>query len=556
MKFLNIKPALWITHFMLCTAIVYSSSVYAQNNIGHIIYSTGEIQATNNGESRDLKRGSTIVEGDTIKSGSSTRSQLRMADGALIALRPNTEFSFEKYQYRENDDANNSSIFNLIKGGFRTISGLIGKKSKQNYRVKTTIATIGIRGTHYGLTLCQQNDCNEGKNHDIKDGLYGSVIDGEITAANETGEYVFSNDEFFHVVSSKTEPRSLLRPPGVIFDQNIRGRKNIKTAATKKSLTTKIGKRQFQNAGIVNAVSAIQHRRDLTLNHIRARFKATSDTIASPSSFIEPTVDGNVLAFSYFGLNTGAASPTPFSVLNNVRNDGTDSNQFFLNSVAKDNGLFVPVAATQTTGTNVRSLFIGDANAVELGSAVVAGLAVGWGRWTNQYVATDNGTVVPHTGHLHYIVATEVTSLTQLGGLTGSASYSNLSNTSSRAGTRATDLAGNIAATVATVNMGVTFGAAGGINAYNVNTRVGGQTYQAGFVSVAAPLSFTAAAAGGISLSGGTPCPSCVGQASVAFLGPNAEGAGTLYSISNPNATNMSSGTSGNAVNGAAILVR
>lgn len=155
MESLIIKPNRWILAVTLTVIILYSLPGHAQVKIGQVIFTTGSIQAVNNGISRPLKRGSPIQEGDVIYSGVNTKSQIRMVDGALIALRPNTEFGFERYRYKENDDSNNSSLLSLIRGGFRTITGLIGLNSKEDYKVKTTVATIGIRGTHYGLTICQ-----------------------------------------------------------------------------------------------------------------------------------------------------------------------------------------------------------------------------------------------------------------------------------------------------------------------------------------------------------------------------------------------------------------
>ncbi|MDP3858880.1 MAG: hypothetical protein Q8Q73_14075 [Stagnimonas sp.] len=50
------------------------------------------------------------------------------------------------------------AFFRLVKGGFRSVSGLIGKVNQDDYRVSTPVATIGIRGTRYSARLCQ-GDC-------------------------------------------------------------------------------------------------------------------------------------------------------------------------------------------------------------------------------------------------------------------------------------------------------------------------------------------------------------------------------------------------------------
>jgi hypothetical protein len=52
------------------------------------------------------------------------------------------------------------AFFRLLKGGFRSVSGLIGKANHDDYRVSTPVATIGIRGTRYGARLCQ-GECSD-----------------------------------------------------------------------------------------------------------------------------------------------------------------------------------------------------------------------------------------------------------------------------------------------------------------------------------------------------------------------------------------------------------
>ena len=47
-----------------------------------------------------------------------------------------------------------TAAFRLLKGGFRTVTGLIGKTDRAQYRVSTQTATIGIRGTDYEVILC------------------------------------------------------------------------------------------------------------------------------------------------------------------------------------------------------------------------------------------------------------------------------------------------------------------------------------------------------------------------------------------------------------------
>ncbi|MCP5138190.1 MAG: FecR domain-containing protein [Gammaproteobacteria bacterium] len=199
------------------------SPTWAAEPIGKLIVAAGKIEALGvDGKVRRLRRQAEIYKGDTLITGGDVFAQLRFKDGALIALRPDTEFTIEDYRFDGAEDGSERAIFKLIKGGFRTITGAIGHKNKENYQVSTPVATIGIRGTHYGVRqvtpelAAQRRQAGE----DIQPGLYGGVVDGEIAVRNGGGENTFGNDRYFYVASPDAAPETLIAPPGVVFDED------------------------------------------------------------------------------------------------------------------------------------------------------------------------------------------------------------------------------------------------------------------------------------------------------------------------------------------------
>ena len=96
--------------------------------------------------------------------------------------------------------------------------GLIGKSQHENYRVRTPIATVGIRGTHYNLVVCQQ-DCFESDGSLAADGNYGGVLEGRLAIANKAGEREFGVDEYFYVADANTIPQTLRGRPGFLRDR-------------------------------------------------------------------------------------------------------------------------------------------------------------------------------------------------------------------------------------------------------------------------------------------------------------------------------------------------
>ncbi|MES2682502.1 MAG: hypothetical protein V4650_03215 [Pseudomonadota bacterium] len=158
---------------------------------GKVVMLTGQATAVGAGGTvRKLARNDEIFAGDLINSGFGSYVNLRFADGAFFLLRPETRFEVEDYEYAppasapaapvpaatptpvpaapagpaaaplvtaqtSRSSTSSRAFFRLIKGGFRSVSGLIGKISTEDYRVSTPVATIGIRGTKYSASLCE-----------------------------------------------------------------------------------------------------------------------------------------------------------------------------------------------------------------------------------------------------------------------------------------------------------------------------------------------------------------------------------------------------------------
>lgn len=133
---------------LLVLTLAGSSAAYAA--AGNFQFVAGEVKVLDRtGVERLVKKGESVDEGDTIVTAPSASAQIRMVDGGFIAVRPDSHMKFETYTFNGKQDGSERSIISLIKGGFRAITGLIGKLNKDNYQIKTPGATIGIRGTDH-----------------------------------------------------------------------------------------------------------------------------------------------------------------------------------------------------------------------------------------------------------------------------------------------------------------------------------------------------------------------------------------------------------------------
>lgn len=192
-------------------------SLYAAEPAGRVLILQGSAVAVRGAQEIPLARGTTIESGDLLKVADGSSLQVRFTDESIVALRANTQYKIDDYKLSEKGDSD-KSIFSLLKGGMRTITGLIGKRNPDNYQMRSTTATIGIRGTHFTAVNCA-SDCSNADGSKAEDGLYGGVTDGRIVVRNSAGETEFSRDQYFQVTSNNALPIPLLAPPSFLRDK-------------------------------------------------------------------------------------------------------------------------------------------------------------------------------------------------------------------------------------------------------------------------------------------------------------------------------------------------
>ncbi len=137
------------------------TSAYAQTAaqpVGEVEFARGAgFAQTASQAPRILGRGVALNEGDRLTTADGASAILKLNDGTRMTVRPNSELVIEQFKFKENAP-DNSFVMQLLRGGLRAITGLISKTSPDAARIRTSSATIGIRGTDFDARLCA-NDC-------------------------------------------------------------------------------------------------------------------------------------------------------------------------------------------------------------------------------------------------------------------------------------------------------------------------------------------------------------------------------------------------------------
>ncbi len=125
---------------------------------GEVLYVDGVATVQSGSASPQiLGKGVIVNQGDVLTTAGGSFAVIKYADGTRMTLRPDTQLVVRTYRFRGAVPATESAgsmVFELLKGGLRTVTGLISKSDSRAAVIRTATATVGIRGTDLDLRLC------------------------------------------------------------------------------------------------------------------------------------------------------------------------------------------------------------------------------------------------------------------------------------------------------------------------------------------------------------------------------------------------------------------
>ncbi len=125
---------------------------------GKVLGIKGEVVAIGDAGERVLLKDDAVFEGETVSTGANSYVIIDFIDGAKATVRPNSRITIESYRL---GGAENGALLDLVKGGLRAVTGEIAQRQPESYKVKTPVATLGVRGTEYYLRICEQDCADE-----------------------------------------------------------------------------------------------------------------------------------------------------------------------------------------------------------------------------------------------------------------------------------------------------------------------------------------------------------------------------------------------------------
>ncbi len=439
----------FLPHFAIFATMGLAGAVQAAD-VGRVLLAAGDAVAIRGNQSVRLTFGAMIQDKDLLRTGAASNLQVRFTDESIVSMKESSELRIDDFRFSGKEDGSERSFLSLLKGGLRTVTGLVGRANHANYRLSTTTATIGVRGTDYAATLCQ-SDCRNSDGSPAKDGLYGRTIGisngtNRINVSNERDQKSFGVNENFYVADAKSIVEPLLVAPDFVSNK-LESRKQ----GGSKNAAGGSGTEQATTGG-----AASESRPSTTPDPLpQLQFVATQDlgpqgtplvlsaapTIAIVGSFFDP--------LDLFGNSDGGAFVVPANLITDPAGASAS-----LATAQKLIGLSIPSGSDAELSNGSSSTTASTVSASVIDETTPNSLNAHWGRWTGGTFVDESTTTISSNNQFHYLYG-PLTPAEVVAGKTGTFAMSMVAGTTptnqlGQSGTFSTSLTVNFTAQTAT----------------------------------------------------------------------------------------------------------
>lgn len=167
----------WIIDFVRAIVLAWmaTASAGAWAAGGYFYDAVGSVSvAIGKNVPRPAVKNDTVASGTVIRTGDNSSAVLKFEDGQVVSMQANSTFQVREYNYEPKKVEESSIVFSMFKGGMRFITGEIGQRNKQAFKLVSPNATIRIRGTEFMVVMANN-------------ATYSQVISGSIGMTNAAG---------------------------------------------------------------------------------------------------------------------------------------------------------------------------------------------------------------------------------------------------------------------------------------------------------------------------------------------------------------------------------
>jgi hypothetical protein len=120
-----------------------AGSAHAQTRVGEAAVIQNQVVRVTGSASSQINVGDGVLRDDIVRTGLNSAARLVMADNTNLSLGPNATIKLDRTVFDDEHSYRDIAI-RLTTGAFRFVTG---HSEKAAYKITTSIATIGVRGT-------------------------------------------------------------------------------------------------------------------------------------------------------------------------------------------------------------------------------------------------------------------------------------------------------------------------------------------------------------------------------------------------------------------------
>jgi hypothetical protein len=139
---MNWRQCIFFTSVLFLVAIV-SHPARAQTRVGEAVLIQNQVVRVAGSLSMPVNVGDGLLRDETVRTGLDSAARLVMADNTNLSLGPDATITLDRTVFNDEHSYRDIAI-RLANGAFRFVTG---NSEKAAYKITTTVATIGVRGT-------------------------------------------------------------------------------------------------------------------------------------------------------------------------------------------------------------------------------------------------------------------------------------------------------------------------------------------------------------------------------------------------------------------------
>lgn len=176
--------------FIFLSALPASPASADTQTAGRVIDITGNIKAVDaQGQKRKITMGSPLHMGDQITTGREEWLKLKFEDETLFTIGEKSEITIDEFVYLPADSNNKMNL--AVKGSFRFLTGKMVKQKPESFRVNTSYAHIGVRGTQVAGNISKKKafivlEKPSDPKHDSGHAFLSATVNGRIEETHLT----------------------------------------------------------------------------------------------------------------------------------------------------------------------------------------------------------------------------------------------------------------------------------------------------------------------------------------------------------------------------------